>query len=308
MQPRSRTPVAHRMKWRLILVLAAAVVLLPGCAEIDVNELFFWDPVALKGSPFAINRVVILMGVASILCMAFFLIGSRRAKLVPKGFQNIAESAYLFVRNQIAIDVIGPEDGPKYANYLAALFFFIFFSNLMEVIPGIAFPVTSRMAIPALLAILTYLIFNFVGIKKQGWRYFKDTLFPPGVPKAIMPLLALIELFSVFVIRPLTLAIRLFANMMAGHVLLAIFLVFTHDFLTHLTVQTPLGVVTLVVGAALIVFELMVISIQAYIFTMLTAFYIAEGIHGHGEEDHTVDTKHTDPRDNVEKVLTETAA
>jgi F-type H+-transporting ATPase subunit a len=306
-QPNSRTPIARRMKWRLILVLTGAVVLLPGCAKIDVNELFFWDPIALKGSPLAINRVALLMIVASILCMAFFLIGSRRKSIVPKGMQNIAESAYLFVRNQIAIDVIGPADGPKYANYLAALFFFIFFSNLMEIIPGVNFPVTSRMAIPAFLSLLTYLIFNFIGFKKQGWRYIKDTLFPPGVPGPIKPLLAVIELFSVFVIRPLTLAIRLFANMMAGHVLLTIFLVFTHDFLTHLTASTPLGIVTVIVAAGLMVFELMVISIQAYIFTMLTAFYIAESIHGHGEEDPAVDTKHTDPRDKVEKVLTEAA-
>jgi F-type H+-transporting ATPase subunit a len=303
----SGTPVAHRLRWRLILVLLGAVVLLPGCAEIDVNELFFWDPIALKGTPFAINRVVVLMIVASIVCMAFFLAGARRRALVPKGIQNVAETAYLFVRDQIAIDVIGPAEGAKYANYLAALFFFIFFSNLLEIIPGINFPVTSRMAIPAFLSLMTYLIFNFLGFKRQGLRYIKDTLFPPGVPGAIKPLLALIELFSVFVIRPLTLAIRLFANMMAGHVLLTIFLVFSHDFLTHLTASTPLGIVTVLVAAVLIVFELMVISIQAYIFTMLTAFYIAESLHGHGEEDTHVDTKHVPPKDDVEKVLTEAA-
>ena len=296
-----------RLRLRLGLVLLGAVLLLPGCAEIDVNELFFHDAFALKGTPFAINRTVVLMMLASALCILFFLAGSRRGRLVPKGFQNIAESAYLFVRNSIAIDVIGPEEGPKYANYLAAVFFFIFFSNLLEIVPGVNFPVTSRMAIPLFLALFTYVLFNFVGIRKQKLGYFKDTLFPPGVPKVIYIILTPIELFSVFVIRPLTLAIRLLANMMAGHVLLTIFFVFTHDFLTHLTASTPLGVVTGIVAAGLIVFELMVISIQAYIFTMLTAFYIAEGLHGHGEEDPNVDTKHRDPRDEVEKVLTEAA-
>lgn len=275
--------------------------------ELDVNHLFFWDPVALEGTPFAINRVVILMMVASLLCILFFWAGARKKSIVPKGIQTMAESAYLFVRNQIAIDVIGPKDGPKYANYLAALFFFIFFSNLLEVVPGINFPVTSRMAIPAALAGLTYLIFNFVGFKKQGFKYLTGTLFPPGVPGAIKPLLAVIELFSVFVIRPLTLAIRLLANMMAGHVLLTIFFLFTHDFLLDdiEPLSAPLGIVTAIVAAGLIVFELMVISIQAYIFTMLTAFYIAEAIHGHGEEDHSVDTQHTEPTEN--RVLTEAA-
>ncbi|MFN2389034.1 MAG: F0F1 ATP synthase subunit A, partial [Actinomycetota bacterium] len=259
--------------------------------EIDINELFFWEPIALAGTALEINRVVLLTMLASALCILFFWAGTRRSALVPRGIQNLAETAYLFVRNNIAIDTIGPE-GARYAPYLAALFFFIFFGNLLEIVPGINFPVNSRMAIPLLLAFLTWIIYNFVGIKKQGLvQYFKGTLFPPGVPALIRPLLALIELFSVFVIRPLTLAIRLLANMMAGHVLLTIFFLFTHQFLvTDIKPLTlPLGLLTAVVAAGLIVFELLVISIQAYIFTMLTAFYISEAIHGHGD---TAETDH----------------
>jgi F-type H+-transporting ATPase subunit a len=271
--------------------------MIPVAIEIDPVHLFEWPAIWFEGTPFAINRVVILMWLASLVCTLFFLAGARRAALVPKGVQNLAETAYLFVRNQIAVDVIGPKDGLRYAPYLAALFFFIFFNNLLEVVPGINFPVTSRMAIPAFLAAVTWFIFNIIGIVKQGpIRYFKDTLFPPGVPAAIKPLLALIELFSVFFIRPLTLAVRLLANMMAGHVLLTIFFLFTHDFLVeNIGPATPLGVFTLALAAVLIVFELLVISIQAYIFTMLTAFYIAESIHGHGEhEEHEehVETPH----------------
>jgi F-type H+-transporting ATPase subunit a len=253
--------------------------------EVDINHLFFWDPLAFEDTPFAFNRVTLLMVVASLACMAFFLLAARRRALVPKGMQNIGESAYLFVRNNIAIDVIGPQ-GVKYANYLAGLFFFIFFMNLLEIIPGINFPVTSRMAIPAALAILTWIIFNVIGLVKQGpIKYFKNTLFPPGVPKPVYILLTPIELFSVFIIRPLTLAVRLLANMMAGHVLLTIFFLFTHDFLVEnfKLITAPLGILTFLVACILIVFELLVISIQAYIFTMLTAFYIAESIHGHGD-------------------------
>lgn len=270
--------------------------------DLDPFHLFLWDPIWLEGTPFEINRVVLLMFLASFLCIGFFWLGSRRGSLVPKGLQNIAESAYFFVRDQIAIDVIGPKDGLRFAPYLATLFFFIFFMNLLEIVPGINFPVTSRMAIPAFLALLTYLIFNVVGIMKQGpVRYFKDTLFPPGVPMAVKPLLAIIELASVFIFRPLTLAIRLFANMMAGHVLLTIFFLFTHGFLIadFNVITLPLGVLTAVVAAGLIVFEMLVISIQAYIFTMLTAFYIAESIHGHGEHEedevHDVGGAHADP-------------
>lgn len=253
--------------------------------ELDVNELFFWDPILLDGTPFEINRVVLLMFLASILCMGFFLLGARRAAAIPRGIGLMAEEAYMFVRNQIAIDVIGPE-GIKYAPYLASLFFFIFFCNFLEIVPGINFPVTSRMAIPAFLALLSYVVFNVVGIRKQGLKYFVNTLFPPGVPLAIRPLLAVIELFSVFFVRPLTLAIRLLANMMAGHVLLTIFFLFTDTFiLGGDLVGIPLGILTLLVACVLIIFELLVITLQAYIFTMLTAFYISESMHGHEEEE-----------------------
>jgi F-type H+-transporting ATPase subunit a len=255
--------------------------------DFDVNHLFFWEPIVFGGTPFAINRVVVLMWIASILCMAFLVAGARRGSLVPKRAQYMVETAYLFVRNNIAIDVIGPKDGPKYAHYLATLFFFIFFSNLLEIVPGINFPVTSRMAIPAALAVLTWIVFNVVGIVKQGpLNYVKGIAFPPGVPKPIYVLLTPIEILSTFIVRPFTLAIRLFANMVAGHTLLAIFFLFTNDFLReNVSIASPFGLVTLLISCILIVFELLVISLQAYIFTMLTASYIGEAVHGHGEED-----------------------
>jgi F-type H+-transporting ATPase subunit a len=264
--------------------------------EIDVNELFFWEPIAFEGTPFEVNRVVILMILASIACIAFFLAGARRGSLVPKGVQNLAETAYLFVRNNIAIDVIGPAEGVRFAPYLASVFFFIFFCNLLEIVPGINFPVTSRMAIPAALAILTWITFNFLGIKRHGLGYFKGILFPPGVPKPVYILLTPIELFSTFIIRPLTLAIRLLANMMAGHVLLTIFFLFSADFVAP-ELSLPLGLVTAIVAAGLIIFEMLVITIQAYIFTTLTAFYIAEAIHGHGEAEHEATTHQEVPHE-----------
>ena len=276
-----------RAKTRLLILAGLAAVFFTGCVELDVAHLFLWDPIALEGSPFAFNRVALLTLFASFLCILFFLVATRKMSLVPKKLQSIAETGYLFVRDQIAIDTIGP-DGAKYTNYLASLFFFIFFLNILEIVPGISFPVPSRMAIPAVLALLTYIIFNIVGMKSQGpWRYFKDSIWFPEAPLPIRILLAIIELVSIFVFRPLTLAIRLLANMMAGHVLLTIFFLFTHMFLVE---QFPspgsaMGIVTLLVACALIIFELLVIFIQAYIFTMLSAFYIAEATHGHGDHD-----------------------
>lgn len=277
--------------------------------DIDVFHVFEWKPFLFEGTPFEFNRVALLMLLAGAACIAFFLIGASRAGRKPKGIGYYAEAAYLLVRNNIAVDVIGPE-GVKYAGFLASFFWFIFFCNLLEIIPLFNFPVTSRMAIPAFLAVLSWIAFVFVGFSKQGMGFLKETLFPPGVPWPVYIILTPIELFSVFLIRPLTLAIRLFANMMAGHVLLTVFFVFTQGFVTGAALGYIMAPLTFVVACILILFELMVITIQAYIFTVLTAFYIAESLHGHGESDAAVDTHHEDapPVHEHETELAATAA
>jgi F-type H+-transporting ATPase subunit a len=278
--------------------------------ELDINHLFFWDPILFEGTPFELNRVGILTLLAAALCIGFFLYGAAKKALVPKGAGNLAEILYLFVRNNIAIDVIGPQ-GAKYAGYLASVFFFILFSNVLAIIPGIHFAPTSRMAIPFMLAILTWIIFNVVGVAKQGpGGYLKGILFPPGVPKPVYLLLTPIEFFSVFIVRPLTLMVRLLANMMAGHVLLTIFFLFTHEFLvTNIGPTAPLGIITLLVAVALMMLELLVVFMQAYIFTMLSAFYIAESVHGHGAEEHLVSGEEThDDHKHVTQPVTEGVA
>ena len=279
--------------------------------ELDINHLFFWDPIFFKGTAYELNRVGILTLLAAALCIGFFLYGAAKKALVPKGAGNLAETAYLFVRNNIAIDVIGPQ-GAKYAGYLAGVFFFILFSNVLAILPGIHFAPTSRMAIPFMLAILTWIIFNVVGVAKQGaGGYLKGILFPPGVPKPVYILLTPIELFSVFIVRPLTLMVRLLANMMAGHVLLTIFFLFTHEFLvTNIGPTAPLGIITLLVAVALMMLEMLVVFMQAYIFTMLSAFYIAESVHGHGAEEHVVsgEATHDDHKHATQPVTEGVAA
>lgn len=252
--------------------------------DLDVFHLFIFDPFWLEDTVLGVNRVVVLMWFASLLCIGFFWLGSRKGSLVPKKLQTVAETGYLFVRNNIALDIIGPH-GAKYVPYLASLFFFIFFSNIMGILPGVNFPITSRMGIPFVLAILSWIIFIGVGVKKHGFSYFKDTLFPPGIPWWVYIILTPIELVSVFLIRPFTLMVRLLANMFAGHVLLTVFFLFTNQLLLDNIITAPLGLVTLLVGSALILFEFLVATIQAYIFTALTAFYISESEHGHGEQE-----------------------
>lgn len=269
--------------------------------DFSVFHLFLWDAIAFEGTPYELNRVGILIILATIACVSFFVIGARKASIIPKGIGGLAESGYTFVRDKIAIDVIGPE-GVKYADYLSAVFFFILFCNLLEVVPGIHFPVTARMGIPLFLAFCTYLIYLFLGFKKQGFGYLKGILFPPGVPWPVYVILTPIEFFSVFVIRPITLAIRLLANMMAGSVLLALFFIFTEELALSKSIGIVLSPITFVVAVGLMMFELLVILIQAYIFTTLTAFYISESLHGHGEEHEETHEEHEGAGMNPEPV------
>ena len=163
--------------------------------------------------------------------------------------------------------------------FLTSLFCFIFFCNIIEIIPVIQMPATARMAIPLIWPSSCGSIFNVVGIVNQGpLGYFKNALFPPGVPKALYILVTPIEFVSTFLVRPFSLAVRLFANMLAGHILLVTFAVLT----AALFVKGPL-IVVLPLPALMLVFltgfEILVAFLQAYIFTILTAVYIGGAMH-----------------------------
>ncbi len=244
----------------------------------SIGHLVEWEGLLFKGTPFEVNKVVILMWAAAAMVFGLFYIGGRNAKLVPTGAQNVVESGVEFVRKDIILQTMGPE-GMGWAPFLTTLFFFIFFGNIFEVIPGIQFPVNARMALPAFMAIMVWFIYNFIGIKTQGLGgYFKSVLVPPGVPKPLLPLVALIEIISTFFVRPFSLAVRLFANMLAGHLLLVTFAVLSAALFTKsaLAIILPLPFVMLVLLTG---FEILVAVLQAFIFTILTAVYIGGAMH-----------------------------
>ena len=229
---------------------------------------------------FGFNKTAAIYCFATIATILVFVLGTRRKDaLVPAGlFQNVAESGVGFVRNQVIMQTIGP-DGMTFLPYLTALFFFIFFSNIFEIIPYFQFPANARIAMPLVLALITYVIFNVVGIAKQGpFKYVKNAIVPPGVPKAILPLVVVIELVSYFLVRPFSLMVRLFANMLAGHLILATFsIICTAVFKKSvLIVILPFSFGLLF---ALTGFEILVSFLQAFIFTILTAVYIGGSIH-----------------------------
>jgi F-type H+-transporting ATPase subunit a len=246
-----------------------------------IGELVEWKAILFKDTPFEVNKVVLLMWLGVALVFLLFWLGGRRVKsgqLVPAGAQNIAESGIEFVRNDIILQTIGPE-GLGWTPFLVTMFFFVFIANIFEVIPLIQFPVTARMALPAFLGIMVWVIYNLVGIKAQGFGgYMKSVLFPPGVPKALLILVTPIEFISTIIVRPFTLAVRLFANMLAGHLLLVTFAVLSAALFTKsvLAVILPLPFAMLTLFTA---FEILVAVLQAFIFTILTAVYIGGAMH-----------------------------
>ena len=245
------------------------------CKPANVLELFEFP--ALFGD---INRTVFLIALAALIVIGVLFFAFRKPSLVPSKFQAAVESLVGFVKDEIAIGIIGPE-GVKYAPYLLSIFLFILVGNLFEVTPLINFPITSRMALPGFLALLTYVIFVVAGIRKQGFGYFKGIAWPPGVPTAMKPLVGVIELFSILFVRPFSLAVRLFANMVAGHVMLSILLVSGVVFIGaigEIGLRSTIGIAWLGMGILIFVFEIIVAVLQAYIFTLLSAVYIQTSV------------------------------
>lgn len=218
--------------------------------------------------------LIIVLG--TLLVAVFFYVATRRAAQVPGKTQFVGEGLYGFVRNSIALDAIGKE-GMKYVPYLATTFFFIAVLNISGIVPLLQFPATSRIAIPLFLAVISCVIFNAIGIKRNGFiGYFKAMMFPPGIPWPVYILLAPIEFVSTVIIRPLTLTLRLTFNMFAGHLVLLLFvlggeyLVFEKGGLVGILA----GSVSLLGSIVLTFFEGFVQLLQAYVFTLLSALYI----------------------------------
>jgi F-type H+-transporting ATPase subunit a len=258
--------------------------------EIRLDDLFEFPAFLFDGTLFAFNRMSFLYLLAAGIVIALMLGAFLNAKVVPGRFQSAMEALVELVRNNIVLEVIGPK-GLRYVPLLGSMFLFILIGNLFGITPFINMPANGRMAMPAFLAIVTWTVFIAAGIKRHGLRYFKNALVPSGVPLPILFLLIPIEFVSTFIVRPLTLAVRLFANMMAGHILLAVAFLATNAFLidvnagftnAYFFLNGPggalMGILTLLGSVALIGFELLVSVLQAYIFTILTAVYIASSL------------------------------
>jgi len=219
------------------------------------------------------NFIMFLLVISVGAFVLMFWTAFRKPEIVPGKWQVAMETGVGFVREQIVVQMIGPE-GMGFLAFLTTIFFFITLGNILEVIPGINFPLNSRLAFPLVMALTVWVLYNYIGVRKHGFLgYLKMVMFPPGVPTALKPFLALIEFFSVILVRPFTLTVRLTANMIAGHFLLATFFLGTIVLFTG----TPyvLGVASFALGVLMVGFEIFVAVLQAFIFAVLTASYIA---------------------------------
>jgi F-type H+-transporting ATPase subunit a len=215
---------------------------------------------------------MLLAVVCAGLVIAFFWAAFSKPQLVPRGIQNVGELGVLFVRDQILRPMMGKR-GDHYLPFLVSLFFFIWFMNLMEIIPVAQFPVTSLFMFPVSLMIIVYLTYNFVSIKNLGFFGYFRSMVPSGVPIGILLIVAPLEVLQYIVVRPFTLAIRLFGNMFAGHILIAVFTIATW-YLFSASIGLLFATASFVMTVILTAFELLIQGLQAYIFTILTAQYI----------------------------------
>lgn len=236
----------------------------------------FFPPVALfANTPFAMTRINIIQVVMVLVLAVFFMSAFRKPRFVPAGLQNFGEIALDFVRVHIAEEILHSK-AAKFTAFLTTLFWMIFAFNITGFIPPMQIAGTSVVAVPFVLAVATWAMFNFAGVKRHGFlRYVGNNVFPPGVPKALYILVTPIEFVSTFLLRPMTLTIRLLANMMSGHLLLVLFFSATSYLLTSDNlILRPIGLVAYAAGLGSTLFEVLVAFLQAYIFTLLAAVYI----------------------------------
>ncbi|GAA4738232.1 F0F1 ATP synthase subunit A [Amnibacterium soli] len=237
----------------------------------------FFPPIVLfAGTPFALNRIMLIRLLVMVLLVLFVAVATRSLKVVPTRGSSIVEFPFNFVRNSIAYETLGERDGRRYLPLLTTIFLVTLGMNLTSVIPFLNIAGTSVIGLPLLMAVISWIAFIYAGLKKHPGAFIRNSLFPPGVPWPLYIIVTPIEFFSTFILRPVTLTLRLTMNMLVGHLLLVLFFSATWFFFFQQGPNgfTLFGIGTLVFGFAFTLFELFVAALQAYIFTLLTAVYL----------------------------------
>jgi len=244
---------------------------------------FFPPALLFQGTIFEFNRIMLVRVAAAVVLCALFLLAARSARLVPGRAQSLAEFGLDFVRINIAEEILG-KNARRFVPFLTTIFFAILVFNMTGVVPLLNISATSLVGLPVMLAAWVYLLYLGVGVKKFGiGRYLKNSLFPAGVPKILYLLISPIEALQVFVLRPATLALRLTANMIAGHLILVLCFSATQFFVFQAAgALKGVAALSFAAGIAFTLFEVLVAGLQAYVFTLLSAVYLGMAI----EEEH----------------------
>ena len=248
--------------------VSAAEFEAPGPAIFELPPVF-------EIAGFGVTKPMLQLVLAGVLVFGFFYIAARRQSMVPGRLQFMGEQAYGFVRNSMGRDIIGSHDFMRFVPYLATVFFFILVNNLFASMPFFQFPTFSRAGMAYALAGLSWIIYNGVGIAKHGLiGYLKVQCVPAGVSPVMYPLLVPLEFFSNILVRPVTLALRLFCNMFAGHILLVLFATGGLYLIEQGGIGYVAGPLAWVLAIAVSFLEMLVQFLQAYVFTLLNAMYI----------------------------------
>jgi F-type H+-transporting ATPase subunit a len=224
-----------------------------------------------------VTKPILQLILAAVVVFVLFRAMSAKRAMVPGRLQFAGEGMYSFVRNSMGRDIIGSLDFMRFVPYLFTLFFFILLNNLFASIPFIQFPTFSRAGMVYGLAGMSWIIYNAVGIKKHGFGgYLKLQCVPSGIKGPMLALLIPLEFMSNIIVRPVTLALRLFANMLAGHLLLILFaLGGQYLLLDAVGLVRPVGILAWLLFVAISFLELLVQFLQAYVFVLLNAMYIS---------------------------------
>ena len=247
-------------------------------------ESFWWPIFGSDTSNWTFTRPSFVVMASVVIIAIYYISVVNKLSIVPTKRQWIAEQSYDVVRNSIARDVIGSKDFLQFLPLLLTLFTLILFNNIMGILPFVQFPSFSRIAFPIVLTLIVYVVYHTVAIRrKHGVMGYMKSLVPPGLPMWLRPIMFVLEFLTYFLIRPLTLALRLFGNMLAGHLMLLVFILGGEYLLLHgsnLFVQFS-GVLGLGFGIVMTFFELLVQFLQAFIFTLLAALYISDAVSEH---------------------------
>lgn len=228
-----------------------------------------------EGTWFEMNRIILVRLLAVAALVLVFWLGTRKMRTVPGRFQGTVELALNLVRVNIAEDLLGEKDGKRFLPLLTTIFFLVWFMNVTGIIPGLNIAGTSVIGMPLVLAIAAYVAFVYAGLRKHPVAFLKNSLLPPGVPWPLYIIVTPIEFVSTFILRPVTLTLRLLMNMVVGHFLLVLFFSSTHFFILYSdSWMAFFGIGTIAFSIAFTFFELLVATLQAYVFTLLTAVYL----------------------------------